>query len=81
MKVYWNSRRKIWSVTNGNRIIYRSPFLCIRNATFIVSEAGRQRVLKDRKKNVHAFVSGDVSMFDDDSIQNLRTVISRTLSA
>lgn len=31
----------------------------IRNATFKVSEAGRQRVLKQKRKNVHAFILGE----------------------
>ena len=35
-------------------------FLCLKNVTFKVSEAGRQRVLKQKKKNVHAFVEGTV---------------------
>jgi hypothetical protein len=30
------------------------------DVTFIVSEAGRQRVLRDRAKNVHAFVDGEL---------------------
>ena len=30
----------------------------IENAQYVVSEKGRQRVLKERRKNVHAFVRG-----------------------
>lgn len=32
--------------------------LLISGATFVVREAGRQRVLRERRKNVHAFVVG-----------------------
>lgn len=32
--------------------------LTLQNVTFRVSEAGRQRVLRERKKNVHAYVVG-----------------------
>jgi len=32
----------------------------LRNVTFVVSESGRQRVIRDRAKNVHAFVDGDL---------------------
>jgi len=34
------------------------------NVTFIVNEAGRQRVLRDKKKNVHAYVRGDIGDVD-----------------
>ena len=32
----------------------------MENVRFHVSESGRQRVLAEKKKNVHAFVEGDV---------------------
>jgi hypothetical protein len=32
----------------------------LRDAKFIVSESGRQRVLREKQKNVHAFVEGDL---------------------
>lgn len=32
----------------------------IKNAVFKVSEAGRQRVIREKQKNVHAFVEGDL---------------------
>jgi hypothetical protein len=32
----------------------------LKNATFKVSEAGRQRVIRDKAKNVHAFVDGSL---------------------
>tara|TARA_R110000744_G_scaffold299835_1_gene409183 strand:- start:65 stop:487 length:423 start_codon:yes stop_codon:yes gene_type:complete len=32
----------------------------LQGATFIVREAGRQRVIKEKRKNVHAFVRGRV---------------------
>ena len=32
----------------------------LEEATFIVREAGRQQVIKEKRKNVHAFVRGEV---------------------
>jgi hypothetical protein len=62
-KVYWNIRRKLWSVqmkTLGGpwRVIGHFKSLYLRDCEFHVSEAGRQRVLRQRRKNVHAYVSG-----------------------
>lgn len=32
---------------------------CLRNVTFKVSKAGRQRVLREKRKNVHATIKGE----------------------
>jgi hypothetical protein len=32
----------------------------LKDVTFVVREGGRQRVLRDKQKNVHAFVQGDL---------------------
>ena len=44
---------KGWRVKSHPKSIY------LLNAVFKVSEAGRQRVLKQRRKNVHAYIYGD----------------------
>lgn len=46
----------------------------LEEATFIVREAGRQQVLKEKRKNVHAFVRGKVI-----SIQNFQPYKGRSL--
>lgn len=62
--VYRNLHRKCWSVKamegpNKGRVIAHEDYVQLRDATFKVSEAGRQRVLKERRKNVHAGVQGE----------------------
>lgn len=64
---YRNLHRNCWSVKalEGNlkgRVIYHAQDLTLWNCTFKVSEAGRQRVLREQKKNVHA---GVVGMLDE----------------
>lgn len=44
----------------GQRIEYRNV-VCMANASFVVSEAGRQRCLREGVRNVHAWVVGDVT--------------------
>lgn len=45
----------------GNWIVkFHTYQIALKNAKFKVSEAGRQRVLKEKRKNVHAFVEGEV---------------------
>lgn len=58
--VYWNINKKIFSVkscSTGKVIMYTDE-LNLQDAKFVVREAGRQRVLRDKQKNVHAFVRG-----------------------
>jgi hypothetical protein len=62
--VYWNLHRKCFSVkalegANKGRVVAHVNELLLRNATFKVSEAGRQRVLREKRKNVHAGVAGE----------------------
>lgn len=62
VRVYWNLHQGCWSVQDARtrRVIGHATQLLVRDAKFNVSEAGRQRVLRERKKNVHAFVVGDL---------------------
>ena len=61
--VYRNLQRKCWSVKalngeNRGRVILYASSVDLSPATFKVNEAGRQRVLKEQQKNVHAGVEG-----------------------
>ena len=61
--VYYNLHKKVWSVKalegeNKGRVIRHDATLMLTDCTFKVSQAGRQRVLRERRKNVHAGVVG-----------------------
>jgi hypothetical protein len=61
--VYFNLHKKCFSVkalegADKGRVIAHRDALMLHSAVFKVSEAGRQRVLRERKKNVHAGVVG-----------------------
>ena len=45
--------------TGGGKVGMHTGNVVIYNPTFVVQPAGRQKVLDQRKKNVHAFVRGD----------------------
>lgn len=57
-EVYWNIRLKCWSVRMNRKVIGHYKQLVLQGCTFHVSERGRQRVLRERRKNVHATVRG-----------------------
>lgn len=70
--VYRNLHRKCYSVKSlkTGRVIAHVDSIDLINVVFRVSEAGRQRVLKTRQKNVHAGVVGyiaDVSLLRQSS--------------
>ena len=57
--VYFNLHSRVWSVKNRQtgRVGVHAPVVVFSYpARFVVSEAGRQRVLREKRKNVHAFV-------------------------
>lgn len=61
--VYFNLHKRLFSVRaaegeNRGKVIAHSPTVYLANAVFKVSEAGRQRVLREKRKNVHAGVQG-----------------------
>jgi hypothetical protein len=65
VKVYFNLHRKLFSVValegeRKGRVFAHADHLVLKNVRFKVSEAGRQRVLREKRKNVHAFVVGDL---------------------
>lgn len=58
--VYYNLNKRTFSVRYKGKVIRHSDLVFLENPKFIVSEKGRQRVLKKRRKNVHAVVRGEV---------------------
>lgn len=75
--VYFNLHKKTLSVRHKGKVVHHSDYVKILNPKFVVSEAGRQRVLREKRKNVHAFVRGELaSLVNDpkDSAENLQTI-------
>ena len=58
LEVYFNLHKSCLSVRHKGLVIKHTEAITLSNVTFKVREGGRQRVLKERKKNVHAFVKG-----------------------
>lgn len=63
--VYFNLHKHCWSIKalNGSckgRVIQHASYVQLKNAVTSVSEAGRQRVLREQCKNVHAGIRGEL---------------------
>jgi hypothetical protein len=61
--VYWNINKKCFSVKSckTGKVILHTDKISLEDAKFVVREGGRQRVLREKQKNVHAFVRGYVT--------------------
>tara|TARA_Y100000592_G_scaffold21312_1_gene32860 strand:+ start:9129 stop:9590 length:462 start_codon:yes stop_codon:yes gene_type:complete len=60
VEVYYNLHKKTFSVRHAGRVWFHTNLLTLHNCKFAVQPAGRARVLKEKKKNVHAFIRGFV---------------------
>ena len=67
VEVYFNLHKRVFSIRSckTGRVIHHAKDVHIVNPKFVVRKGGRQRVLRERKKNVHAFVRGNLTTFKD----------------
>jgi hypothetical protein len=76
VRVYRNLHRNCLSVQHktdrGWRLLQHIHAIALRDVRFIVNESGRQRVLREKKKNVHAFIEGTVC---DDFISDSSSLV------
>jgi hypothetical protein len=70
VRVYYNLHKHMLSIQskgeNGWRVISHESSVALREVKFKVSEAGRQRVLREKQKNVHAFIEGTLVQGDEE---------------
>ena len=65
VEVYFNLHKKTFSVRSARsgRVLLHTDEVHIENPEFVVHQSGRNRVLSEGRKNVHAFVRGDDTFF------------------
>ena len=78
VRVYRNLHKDCFSVLHrtdkGWRLWKHVEQIELMNVKFKVSQAGRERVLKEKRKNVHAFVEGEYSGKTDVTSSRIRVV-------
>ncbi len=60
VQVYRNLHRNCWSVRHNGRVIDHVDSISLRDAKLVVQPAGRAKVLKENRKNVHAYIKGTI---------------------
>ena len=72
VRVYRNLRNNLLSVQSKVKgswlVVGHVESLLLYDAEFKVSEAGRKRVIEQKRKNVHAFVYGELADIDTDVV-------------
>ena len=71
VKVYFNLHKKLFSVValegdKKGKVIKHTDSIDLSMPIFRVQKAGRERVLKEKKKNVHAYVTGYICKLKSD---------------
>jgi len=72
--MYRNLNSQCWSVKHRGKLIGHHDSIVLKNCEFRVSEKGRQRVLKEKVKNVHAYIAAQTHEQLDEKYENLETV-------
>jgi len=60
IRVYWNIHKQCWSIVSRGRVVGHADTLWLKNVMPRLSEAGRLRVIRDGRKNVHAYLEGEL---------------------
>ena len=68
VKVHRNLHRKCWSIKEGNRVTDWLDSIVLSNCEFRVGLKARERVLREHKRNVHAYVKGNVTCSVPDGV-------------
>ena len=65
VEVYKNNHKGCWSVRDSNSglVVCYADSVCLRDTKLIVRESSRQKVLANKRKNVHAFIKGYIDIF------------------
>lgn len=64
MHVYFNLHRHVWSLQLRGIVVGHREALRLLDVDFKVRKGGHSRVVREGRKNVHAFAVGDVSTCD-----------------
>jgi len=66
VQCYFNLHKKVWSIRSKDtgKVVAHSTRVDLRNCKFKVGQAGMERVRAEERKNVHAWVEGDLVNVD-----------------
>jgi hypothetical protein len=69
--VYYNLHKHTFSIRYKNLVILHADYVKLNNVEFRVRSGGREKVLKEKTKNVHSFVIGTLMDYCEFPCENL----------
>lgn len=69
--VYYNLHKHTFSVTYQNKVIMHADYVKLGDVEFRVRQGGKQKVRGEQRKNVHAFVIGDLMEYCEYPCENM----------
>jgi hypothetical protein len=61
--VYYNLHKHTFSVSKGGLVVLHADYVKLEDVEFRVRQGGKEKVRKEKSKNVHAFVIGNLVDF------------------
>lgn len=61
--VYYNLNKHTFSIQHKGKVISHADFVNLENVEFRVRQGGKEKVRKEKVKNVHAFVIGTLKEY------------------
>ncbi len=75
VQVHFNLHRKTFSIRDARtkRVVGYADNIMLHDVLFVVNQSGRNRVLREKKKNVHAYCEGTFACYyaPSDTISNV----------
>lgn len=65
VRVHFNFHKRLFSICQNGIVVDYAKCVWLHNVEFKVGPKGRERVLAEGRKNVHAFLYGDLYMVDE----------------
>jgi hypothetical protein len=63
VRVFKNPKHDCYNIMQDGRVKASASQIWLKDAEFLVRESGRQRMLRENRKNIHAYVVGQLLDF------------------
>lgn len=60
-----NRKGFVFSIRQNSLVVGHSNNIILKDCSLVVNESGKKRCLKDKERNVHAYIKGMIGSFND----------------
>ena len=77
--VYYNLNKHTFSVTHNSKVIMYVDYVKLKDVEFRVRQGGKEKVRSEKRKNVHAFVIGELLEYSEYPSKDILTPSSNEI--